>query len=73
MFSKEYRNNAERFAREQLSPFLGNPYMIGYFINNEPEWRFQKVNLAERAFASREELESRSVLAENTQGRVWGN
>lgn len=64
VFSKEYRNNAERFAREQLSPFLGNPYMIGYFINNEPEWRFQKVNLAERAFASREELESRSVLAE---------
>lgn len=62
VYAEEYRQNAKMFAEIQLSPFKGNPYLIGYFINNEPEWRFQEVNLAERVFASREPLESRKAL-----------
>lgn len=62
--SLEYRENADLFAREQLMPFNSNPYMIGYFINNEPEWRFQEVNLAERTLAHPVRLESKIALVE---------
>ena len=62
VFSPEYRERAAAFAKTELSPFLKNPYMIGYFITNEPEWRFQDVNLAERVFASKEPLVSKKRL-----------
>ncbi len=62
VYSDEYRQAAKRFATEQLSPFKGNPYLIGYFINNEPEWRFQEVNLAERVFAHPALLESKKAI-----------
>ena len=62
-FSDEFAENARRFAEKQLSPFVGNPYMIGYFVNNEPEWKFQaSVNPAERVFAHKERLASKEVL-----------
>lgn len=62
VYSYEYRENAKEFAEEQLKPFATNKYMIGYFINNEPEWKFQNVNLAERTFASPEWLFSKKYL-----------
>lgn len=63
VFSREFAENAEQFAEKQLSPFVGNPYMIGYFVNNEPEWLFQaSVNPAERAFAHQERLATKDVL-----------
>lgn len=63
VFSPEYAAGAERFAREQLAPFAGNPYMIGYFITNEPEWLFQEsVNPAERVLAHDGNLHSKTAL-----------
>lgn len=62
VYAPEYRENARIFAEEQLKPFVGNPYLIGYFITNEPEWRFQNVNLAERTFAHPKLLESKKHL-----------
>ncbi|WP_024291123.1 beta-galactosidase [Lacrimispora indolis] len=64
VYSEEYRSEAEAFARRQMAPFADNPYMIGYFINNEPEWRFQEVNLAERTFSHPQCLESKKKLVE---------
>ncbi|GEM_PF-202796 len=62
VYSKEYETRAEDFAKEQLTPFLKNPYMIGYFITNEPEWRFENCNLAERVFASKQPLVCKEAL-----------
>lgn len=63
VFSKEYEEKSAHFARTQLAPFKGNPYMIGYFITNEPEWRFQhSTNIAERAFAHPERLATKEAL-----------
>ncbi|AEE96522.1 hypothetical protein [Mahella australiensis] len=46
VFSEEYEKNAIKFAR-QLEPFKEDPYMIGYFLRNEPQWAFiQDLNLA---------------------------
>ncbi len=62
VYAEEYKNEAERFAREQLGPLKDNPYLIGYFINNEPEWKFQAMNLAERLFAHLSRLESKEYV-----------
>jgi hypothetical protein len=62
VYSDEYAENARIFAEEQVSPFVGNPYMIGYFVNNEPEWKFQDVNLAERTFAHKGRLATKDAL-----------
>jgi len=62
VFSQEYKTLCEEFAR-QLEPLSDDPYMIGYFINNEPEWLVQaNVNIAERLMVSPLPLESKKEL-----------
>ena len=72
VYSDEYREKARIFAEEQLTPFVGNPYLIGYFITNEPEWRFQNINLAERTFAHPKLLDSKVFLIQ-TLKKKYGN
>ncbi|MDF2986542.1 MAG: Beta-galactosidase [Eubacterium sp.] len=63
VFSEQYEERSKIFAENQLAPFVGNPYMIGHFITNEPEWKFQtSVNIAERVFAHPERLASKTAL-----------
>lgn len=62
VYSAQYEERSRAFAG-QLAPFAGNPYLIGYFITNEPEWKFQtSVNLAERVFAHPRRLASKEAL-----------
>ena len=73
VFSPEYAQGAKRFAKEQLTPFIGNPYMIGYFITNEPEWLFQaSVNPAERVLAYPGHLYSKDALIDFLTERYAG-
>ncbi|MDR0431265.1 MAG: beta-galactosidase [Tannerellaceae bacterium] len=51
VFSDEYKNNSVRFA-EQLNNYKDDPYMVGYFLRNEPEWAFGYHNLAYEMFAT---------------------
>lgn len=51
VFSKEYQDNAAAFAT-QLEPLKDDPYMIGYFLRNEPHWAFGKNNIAFEMFAN---------------------
>ena len=47
VYAPEYETNANTFA-EQLKEFVGDPYMIGYFLRNEPNWAFvQNLLIAE--------------------------
>lgn len=74
VFSPEYAAGAERFAREQLLPYADNPYLIGYFITNEPEWLFQEsVNPAERVLAYDGSLYSKDALIDFLRNRYAGN
>lgn len=41
VFSPEYAQNSEVFAQKELAPMAGDPYLVGYFLHNEPEWMFQ--------------------------------
>ena len=62
VYDPEYKRRSEIFAG-QLKPFVGNPYLIGYFINNEPEWLVQHdVNPAERLLANPNKLYSKIEL-----------
>ncbi len=51
VFAEEYTNNATAFAK-QLIPLSNDPYMVGYFLRNEPEWAFGYHNLAYEMFAT---------------------
>ncbi len=51
VFSDEYRKNSEEFAR-QLIEYKDDPYLVGYFLRNEPQWAFGYHNLAYEMFAT---------------------
>ena len=51
VFSPEYEASAKRFAR-QLEEYRNDPYLIGYFLSNEPHWAFGRNNLAFEMFAT---------------------
>ena len=51
VFSDEYQQAAVRFAA-QLEPFRDDPYLVGYFLRNEPQWAFGYHNLAYEMFAT---------------------
>lgn len=51
VFSIEYENKAKEYA-QQLEPFKNDPYLIGYFLANEPKWAFGEFNLAYEMFAT---------------------
>jgi hypothetical protein len=51
VFSDEYARAAERFA-EQGTTFRDDPYLIGYFLDNEPLWAFGDNNLASEMLAT---------------------
>lgn len=51
VFSEEYRTNSVRFA-EQLNSYKDDPYLVGYFLRNEPQWAFGYHNLAYEMFAT---------------------
>ncbi len=51
VFSSEYQENSVEFAR-QLFDYKDDPYMVGYFLRNEPQWAFGYHNLAYEMFGT---------------------
>ena len=64
VYSETFRSQAQEFAEIQLRGLVGNPYLIGYFVNNEPEWKVPYINLAERVFAHPDRLGSKAALVD---------
>ena len=50
VFDPVYQQEAQKFA-QQLEPIKNDPYLIGYFLQNEPHWAFGDNNLAFEMFA----------------------
>jgi hypothetical protein len=46
VFSPEYTRSAQAFA-QQLQAYVGDRYLIGYFLRNEPLWGFGQFKIAE--------------------------
>ena len=82
VFDPAYEKNSEAFARNELRPLAEDPYLMGYFMHNEPEWLFEEsINIAWELLVRPEPLHSRSHLAawlEKRYGtadnlsRAWG-
>ncbi len=69
VFSPEYKTLCEKFAK-QLQPLAGDKYMIGYFINNEPEWLVaREANIAEQLITSSEPLYSKKEFVNFIKSR----
>ena len=51
VFSDEYAANCRSFA-SQLEDYQDDPWLIGYFLSNEPHWAFGYHNLAFEMYAT---------------------
>jgi hypothetical protein len=47
VYSDAFARRVDREAAEQLSPRKGDPWMIGYFIGNEPPWPARESQLVD--------------------------
>jgi len=63
VFSKEFREAARRYA-QGLRAYKDDPYLIGYFMRNEPVWGFGRYNLAAEMLEARPGTATRRALAE---------
>jgi hypothetical protein len=62
VFADEFREAARRYAR-QLEPVKNDPFLIGYFLSNEPLWGFGRFNLASEMLESNPGTATRRELA----------
>ncbi|MCL2404657.1 MAG: beta-galactosidase [Defluviitaleaceae bacterium] len=62
VFSDEYAANSKTFA-SQIEPMKDDPYLIGYFLSNEPHWAFgNSLNIAEELLASRHDSATKDAF-----------
>jgi hypothetical protein len=59
VYAPEYATNAKQYAA-QLESYKNDPYLVGYFLRNEPEWAFGYHNLAYEMFATPQESYTKS-------------
>lgn len=71
VFSPEYAEAANNFAL-QLDPFKTNPLLIGYFLDNEPEWAFGDFNLAGEILSAAKPSDTKTRLLELIESK-WVN
>ncbi|QHW33563.1 hypothetical protein GZH47_24045 [Paenibacillus rhizovicinus] len=73
VFSTEYQENAERFAR-QLEAYRDDRYLIGYFLRNEPHWAFvEGLIIAEELLANPADLVSKRELIRYLEEQYGGD
>jgi hypothetical protein len=58
VFSEEYLRNSKKFA-EQLANYKNDPYLIGYFLQNEPNWAFGYHNVAYEMFGTGQQSQTK--------------
>ncbi len=63
VFADEYKTSAEKFAR-QLEAYKNDPFLIGYFLRNEPQWAFGYHNLAFEMFATDQMSDSKKAFVD---------
>jgi len=73
VFSPEYERNAAECAKA-LAARKDDPYMIGYFLRNEPAWAFvDGLVIADEALYNPEQTASRAALIEFLKGKYGGS
>ena len=70
VFAPEFAENAQKFA-QQLKAYRDDPFLIGYFLRNEPLWAFGVFRLAEELLTHDPSRapHSRQALVEHLRSR----
>jgi hypothetical protein len=63
VYSKEFVETADKITAEQCAPMKDDPWMLGYFLGNEPVWPGEE-SLVVDAFLSGPDTETKKVLKE---------
>ncbi len=72
VFSPEYKFASAKYAR-QLQSLVNDPYLIGYFLRNEPAWGFGDYNIAQLLLANPKYLVSKDELIRFLAGKYDGD
>ncbi|GHT29585.1 hypothetical protein AGMMS49574_06750 [Bacteroidia bacterium] len=72
VFSKEYMDNSVSFAA-QLKDYKDDPYLIGYFLRNEPNWAFGYHNLAFEMFGTNQQSVTKDEFIKWLQNKYQKN
>ena len=54
VYSQEFEDNADKIAAEQCAPLKNDPWMLGYFIGNEPPWPGRELLLVDNILSGPE-------------------
>ena len=71
VFAEEYLTNSIRYA-EQLNDYKDDPYLIGYFLCNEPQWGFGYHNIAYEMFGVNQQSKTKDAFVK-WLGEKYGN
>jgi hypothetical protein len=71
VFSDAFQAAADSFA-QQMNTYKDDPYLIGYFLRNEPLWAFGDNNIASEMLATETPSASRDALVSWLQERYHG-
>jgi hypothetical protein len=72
VFAGEFRDSARRWA-EPLAGFREDPYLVGYFMRNEPLWAFGANNLAAEMLEASPGTATRRELARWLRQKYGGD
>ena len=72
VFAEEYQENARRFAR-QLESYKDDPFLIGYFLRNEPHWAFGDNIIAFEMFGTSQASASKQAFVQWLVERYGGD
>ncbi|MBI3696713.1 MAG: hypothetical protein HY238_17975, partial [Acidobacteria bacterium] len=65
VWSEEFTRAADQDARQQCGPFRDEPYLVGYFIGNEPRWPYR--NLVDLISKDPEPSDTQAFVREQLQ------
>jgi hypothetical protein len=69
VFSEEYSDASKEYAKA-LEQFAEDPYLIGYFMRNEPAWAFvYELNIAEEMLANPSSTASKKVFVDRMRDK----
>ncbi|UJF15606.1 beta-galactosidase [Jeotgalibaca sp. MA1X17-3] len=69
VFSEEYSEQAKKYA-QNLLPFKKDPFLIGYFMRNEPAWGFvYNLNIAEEMLENPAKSGSKKKFIQKMRGK----
>ena len=73
VFSPEYESLALQTAKTALAPYAEDPYLIGYFVTNEPEWySYEQANLGLKLLECGESVFSKTAMTAFLEKRYGG-